>query len=426
MQNTEKQLTINKQHRRNQMKFNKWTVGLAAVGAISLASAARADEKMSMVQTALSNTTISGYVDVTASWKLGTGDVNLPGRTYDGGVGQPYNQDGFNLNVVSLTLDKPEDDAPWASGYHVQLLLGDGAQKRGSGILQPTGSRNSLAFNEAYIALRVPVGNGIDFHVGQFGTYNGYEAYDTFKDPNYSRSYGFFIESSAHTGISATYAFTPAVTLMAGVADAAGFNNQVDAQSTIESKKAYLTMLTLTAPDSWGFLKGATLSGGYTVGEAQVAPIAAGANIWNQGNIYAGASIPLPVTGLSLGLAYDYTYGLPANGVNADASDYANATAVYLTYSTGNWTFANRVDYASGTSGSFGYFTPAADKKGSDQLASETFTVGYAFWKNVITRAEFRWDHALSAGKPFGGTPTSPAPGDKNALSVALEAIYQF
>jgi len=27
------------------MKFNKWTVGLAAIGVVSLASAARADEK---------------------------------------------------------------------------------------------------------------------------------------------------------------------------------------------------------------------------------------------------------------------------------------------------------------------------------------------------------------------------------------------
>jgi len=61
---------INKQHRRNQMKFNKWTLGLAALGVVSLASAARADEaKMSQVQTALSNTTLSGYVDVAAIWR---------------------------------------------------------------------------------------------------------------------------------------------------------------------------------------------------------------------------------------------------------------------------------------------------------------------------------------------------------------------
>ena len=63
------------------MKFNKWTMGLAAVGVVSLASAARADEtKMSQVQTALSNTTLSGYVDTSAMWSLGSqnGNCNIP------------------------------------------------------------------------------------------------------------------------------------------------------------------------------------------------------------------------------------------------------------------------------------------------------------------------------------------------------------
>ena len=26
---------------------------------------------------------------------------------------------GFNLNVIDIALDKPEDESPWASGYHV-------------------------------------------------------------------------------------------------------------------------------------------------------------------------------------------------------------------------------------------------------------------------------------------------------------------
>ncbi len=48
------------------MKFNKWTLGLAAVGAVSMASAVRADEapKLVPLNTALSSTVISGYVDV--------------------------------------------------------------------------------------------------------------------------------------------------------------------------------------------------------------------------------------------------------------------------------------------------------------------------------------------------------------------------
>ena len=63
------------------MKFNKWTVCLAAGGVVSLASAVQADEAqkpMSQVMTAVSATTLSGYVDTSIIWKPGTGDANLP------------------------------------------------------------------------------------------------------------------------------------------------------------------------------------------------------------------------------------------------------------------------------------------------------------------------------------------------------------
>ena len=54
------------------MTFNKWTLGLAAVGAVSMASAVRADEpKLVPVTTALSSTVISGYVDVGAQYDMG-------------------------------------------------------------------------------------------------------------------------------------------------------------------------------------------------------------------------------------------------------------------------------------------------------------------------------------------------------------------
>ena len=58
------------------MKFNQWTLGLAAVGVISLASAAQAEESAVPLMTALSATTISGYVDTSAQWNLGTGTGN--------------------------------------------------------------------------------------------------------------------------------------------------------------------------------------------------------------------------------------------------------------------------------------------------------------------------------------------------------------
>ena len=53
------------------MKINQWTMGLAAVGVVSLASAVQAEESMNAVQTALSGVTISGYVDTSLEWDNG-------------------------------------------------------------------------------------------------------------------------------------------------------------------------------------------------------------------------------------------------------------------------------------------------------------------------------------------------------------------
>ncbi len=115
------------------MKFNKWTMGLAAVGVVSLASAARADEtKMSQVQTALSNTTLSGYVDTSAMWNTGSQIRCATTGAAIGGQLPPYTPggthgDGFNLNAVDIALDKPMDESPWASGYHVEMMFGQDA-----------------------------------------------------------------------------------------------------------------------------------------------------------------------------------------------------------------------------------------------------------------------------------------------------------
>jgi len=58
------------------MKMNKWTLGLAALGLVSLTPGLRAADTAAgpmPVTTALSATTISGYVDTSAVWNPGTG-----------------------------------------------------------------------------------------------------------------------------------------------------------------------------------------------------------------------------------------------------------------------------------------------------------------------------------------------------------------
>src|SRR6185436_9091209 len=100
------------------MKNSKLLVGLAVVG---LASAgARAEEKVNSVLTALSATTLSGYVDTSAQWNFGTGNANMPDYKFGG----PSKADGFNFNVVQLRIEHPLSEETWAAGYRVDLWAG--------------------------------------------------------------------------------------------------------------------------------------------------------------------------------------------------------------------------------------------------------------------------------------------------------------
>ena len=141
------------------MKFNKWTLGLAALGAVSLTSAAHAEEKMNAVSTAVSGTTISGYIDTSMQWNPGTGNENLPGYAF-GGAGKA---DGFNLNVVGLTLEKPLSEDQWAAGYRVDLLFGPDAQNYNPSYVwdsasgAQTSNPSDFGVKQAYVALRTPI-----------------------------------------------------------------------------------------------------------------------------------------------------------------------------------------------------------------------------------------------------------------------------
>jgi len=282
------------------MKFNKWTLGLAAVGVVSLASAARADEtKVSQLNTALSNTTISGYVDVAAVFTPNASSGGSPNYYY----GQPGNS--INLNVVDIAIDHPEDESPWASGYHVEFWVGPNGQALGVG--------NDI--RQSYITLRTPVGNGIDWKIGVFDTIVGYESTTTGNNPNYSHSYGYNMEPTTHTGILGTYKVNDIVTVQAGIADESYGGGGVynpGAGGSLAPNNAnglyhptFMWGPTLTAPDSFGWAKGATLSAA-TV-------ITGGNNAGNYGSggaggktIYAGLTLPTPIAALKFGAAFDY------------------------------------------------------------------------------------------------------------------------
>lgn len=404
------------------MKVNKWTLGLAAVGLVTIPVTMQAEEKMSQLQTALSSTTISGYVDTSAQWQIGKGTVP-PGYAFN----SANKQDGFNLNVVNLVIEKPLDAQDnWAAGYKIDMIYGPNATGWNSsmGGLGPNGGE--MALKQAYVALRAPVGNGIDFKMGTFDTIIGYETFNAGNNPNYTRSYGYTIEPTQHTGLLASYQFCKEFGIAAGVANTAnsGINRRsfLPAGSTkSESDKTYMGAVTLTAPDSMGFLAGSTLYGGVVNGFNTGAVGGANGETW----YYAGLTLNTPVKGLKTGLAYDYT---SVNGTQGAAKGWAQAASAYVSYqATEKLSFHGRFEYAwaqqagkdlPGYTGTLalGYGGAAIPNK----VMAITGTVQYDLWANVLSRLEIRWDHAANGfGAPFNTD-------DRNAIMVAANIIYKF
>jgi hypothetical protein len=408
------------------MKLNKWTLSLTAIGVASLAIVAQAEEKASSVMTALASTTISGYVDTSAQWNFGTGNDRLPDYKFGGSS----KADGFNLNVVQIRLEKPLDEAEWAAGYRVDLWAGPDANTLGTlSTSHESGSASDFAVRQAYVALRMPIGNGLDWKVGVFDSIVGYESVESPTNPNYTRSYGHSIEPQTHTGILGSYRFSDLISASFGVANTKGPSINARAHGEdlkAESSKTYMGSIAVTAPDSLGFLSGSTLYFGLVNGldenEARADYDA------NSLSYYVGATLATPVTGLRCGASFDYLDVHSLGGETWSAAGYASYQA------TEKLSLHFRGEYLRDR-GAQKFFTTFATDPGSstnpDRVLALTGTAQYDLWKNVISRVELRWDHSLSGERTWGkSTFDSGLDTDtgslRNEWMAALNIIYKF
>lgn len=405
------------------MKVNPWTLGLAAAGLVSLPAALQAEEKLNPLLTAVTPTSLSGAVSTSIHWNPGTGNAFTSPRIYQQGKA-----DGFNLDVVSLTLDKPLDESQWAAGYHVDLWFGPDANTFASqsSVDPDTGDRISsdFAIKQAYVALRTPYGNGIEWKVGVFDSVIGYESHDSYKDPNYSRSYATSIEPHTHTGLLASYQFNPTFAMSAGIANTHGPQiNQRANPPKAESYKTYMASMALTAPDDWGFVSGSTFYGGFVNGFN-------GGWAGSQFNLYGGVTLNTPVKKLKVGTAYDYAT-ITDDAAPGGSQPELNAWAItgYASYDlTEKLSGHVRLEYAETDTGIYSTGTRLPD--GESRLFGVTTTLQYSLWANVISRLEFIWDHQAGDNDmiPFGGSPEKDEThgSKRDAFTVALNLIYKF
>jgi hypothetical protein len=401
------------------VKLNNWTKTLAALGVVGMASAASAADESLM--TAVSGTTISGYVSTSAIWSPGSGaNGGQPGKSFHDAIGH----DGINLDVISLNISKPIDEGEWAAGFTSELWIGPDALTLGS-----VATDDHIAIKQATVDLRVPVGNGIDLKMGVFDSIIGYEYNNNPSNPNYSRSFGWSLEPTVHTGLLASYSVNDIISVKAGIANTGNFEDgivngavihDVDDRGTteIESQKTYMAAVSITAPESLGAFEGSNLYVGYVNngGSAEFA---------NTQSLYVGLTVPTPVDGLSVGASWDYRF----NGERSVLrSTWESAIAGYVSYAVSEKLTVNyRADYGSGTEGAFGTQREEGEQV---KLLSNTVTLDYKLWENVITRAEVRHDSDLSGFGEYGsgGTGVSNAAENslKNNLTVGLNVVYQF
>jgi len=272
---------------------------------------------------------------------------------------------------------------------------------------------------QAFVRLRTPVGNGFVWQVGVWDTIVGYETLNDPANPNFTRSLAYEIEPTTHTGILGTYKINDEVTVQAGVADGSNVGTAspagVNGRSGIESQKAYMADIQLTAPDSFGWAKGATL---------YLAAINADDSTLGGGStsIYLGTTVPTPMAALKFGGSFDYVSFHNATPANS-SQDSIWDIALYSTYqATDKLSLNFRAEYLDNSE--VGLTTPTPfTSVGASNAEEFTATVQYNLWANVLSRIEFRWDHdeTTTPGSGFGAAGTN-----HNNFMLAANIIYQF
>ncbi len=251
---------------------------------------------------------------------------------------------GSTLIRFSFRLSKPIEQGKWSAGYTASLSYGPDAQAIDAG---------AYPIRQAYVDLGIPVGNGLEVKIGRFDQLLGYETSDSMNDPNWTRSYAYGFEPTEQTGLMASYKFADWIGLQGGVVDEVSTIGGVNAR--YESRRGVTGLLTLTAPDSWGWVKGSALYGGIDYGPG-------GANDLLEA--YVGFTLNTPIKDLTVGASWDNISDTPIGTGSLAGTTTATGTVIpgqfdagsfnsfcgYVSYKpTEKSTLSGRFEYANGS-----------------------------------------------------------------------------
>jgi hypothetical protein len=349
--------------------------------------------------------TLSGYVSTGYRWGPSTGNFAY------GLSGTTSRANAFSLDVVALSLHRPMENWLLDSGYRVDLWLGPDASDLDTGA-----TTSSAELRQAYLDLRFPLVNPItagettslDLRIGTFNSIVGFESPDHNANAQYTRSWGYTIQPTVHTGLLAFFPGTgrPGVDplyewdsryqIALGVANTN--DPRINGTPANADRKTLLAGFMWELPEALGPLGGSRFSLGYVNGRARtgsdpIQNLSLGLGLlpnsekWNlslthDSRILPGAGNDDSVFGLYVGHTLSDDLSLSAR-----AEIYQEGAKLY-----------------SGESA-----TEQTDGQGL------TLTLNYKIWENVISRLEYRWDNT-----------DEPVNGRHNNQGFHLNFIYEF
>jgi Putative beta-barrel porin-2, OmpL-like. bbp2 len=418
------------------------------------------DQGINYVETAQKGITLSGYVDVSYTEQFGG-----RGTGFGGGqaVGHQFdvNNNNFNVQAVKIALEKAlPDKNEWAAGFRIDTIYGQDAKFLGDSAFGTNGvstenssSGSGFALEQALVKFRIPVGNGLDIYAGKFVTFLGYEVIESPANLNFSR--GLLFTNAiplTHTGVYADYKFNDTFEAKFGVVD--GWNNSVSSPApsgTTDSQndypfggKAITGQLNINAPGknaniTQSFIYSPSGEPG-VVGGVDNGPVVV-YDIWGNWNPTFVKDSALTL-GFNVDFGYDGASGNPlatqttsaatAGAVNVPAGPNGTAiadsttwygAALYASYKVNKViTLSARGEYLhedEATNPKFG----AANVNVDD--FSETLTASFSIWDNLLTRAEYRYDHVVN-GNTNGSATSNNVATYQDQNEISLEAVYSF
>ena len=438
---------------------------LLAFGATSMADStpeASAQDTKKMVQnnfveTAQKGIKLSGYVDSGYSYNFaGSGNQsNINGRFTE----DTSQRGDFNLYAVKIALEKalsPENKAQ--AGFRADVMIGEDAtyfaNRTAGNDANTTMNSNTLFLEQAYIAIRAPVGNGWDFKVGKFVSILGYEVME--RPANMNTTFGllFNVMPLYYTGLLSSYKFDDYLDGKLGVVNGSNSDNNTTTNPNVGDGVAVLAALNVTAPGgnaTWSnnfqystgsdnntsagveneSLTPSYLSGPTASYESAYSVIY---NSWgNWAPKFADEKLLLAFNAL-LG-NNSGTYSRPSGfGGNVNTCWYGAGT--YAKYQFNDWfSLSSRAEFlGSNNSRVFGNqgtadtspLIPGKHVTG-ESLWEYTLTAGFNVIDNLLIRAEYRMDWGGTIYRSANGLATdNGSPSDGPVYYAGAEVVYSF